>query len=70
MNISFTVQSELSVNTITATSAGFLYNLSRATDPEDAVLIGNEKWVITFYLLTMVTNLLGSGELRSIQSLV
>lgn len=53
----------------TAISAGFLYNLLYATDPEDVFLLDIRKWVIPFYLLTMVTNLLSSGELKSARAI-
>ena len=51
------------------TSAGLLCHISRATESEVVLLLDIGKRAATFYLLTMTTNALSSGELiKSIHS--
>lgn len=56
--------------TFLAISVGLLYHIFHATDPEDGFQLNIGKWVVTFYVLTMTTNVLSSGELITLFHLV
>ena len=52
-------------------STGLLYHMVHATDSlaEVVFLLDIGKWIATFYLLTMTTNVLSSGEpVKSVRS--